>query len=146
MNTKVQSEAAERYDLALREAGEDYTSISIHLDVSKQTAQSWSVGEKILNASASNVLKLCQKLNIRPEWLLFGEGSMEPTIDTYELDIKILARVLMSLDNYIKNSQKEFTYEQKATYIDILYEKDSGDLDPELINKFLKRIEKLSKL
>ncbi|MDW3094545.1 MAG: hypothetical protein R8G33_02605 [Gammaproteobacteria bacterium] len=145
-NKKFQSDAAKRYDHALDRAGEDYTSIANQLDIAKPTAHSWSVGEKILNASASKILLLCEKLNIEAEWLIFGVGSMERTHNSRDLETNIIAVILESLDDYSENYGTGLSHQQKAAYLDILYEEDLEYNHSDLHKYFLKRIKKLSKL
>jgi transcriptional regulator with XRE-family HTH domain len=70
--------------LATALAESDYTANALAnaMGVSAPTVSAWIGAGTITparNLTAENAIRVCQLLNIRPEWLLFREGSMRPT-------------------------------------------------------------------
>lgn len=64
-----------RLKSAREEAGLRPTDIAKEVGVSNATVSDWESGE-IKKLEGENLLKVCNFLNISPNWLIFGKGDM----------------------------------------------------------------------
>lgn len=75
----VREEFAERFKLALDEAGfDDYKELSAMFGVTAQAVRKWRDGEAIPTAEHAPVV--AEKLGVRRAWLLDGELPMRPRV------------------------------------------------------------------
>jgi len=73
--------------LATALAESEYTgnSLATRMGVAAPTVSAWIAAGTIQpakNINGENLLRVCQILNIRPEWLMFREGPMRPPSGT----------------------------------------------------------------
>lgn len=71
----------QRFARALAESEYNMNTLRLELGVSAPTVSGWAAAggiKPIENINGENLLKVCKRLNIRPEWLLFREGPMRP--------------------------------------------------------------------
>lgn len=73
----------ERLAYALAESDLNANKLRLELGVSAPTVSAWIGAGTIKpaeNITGENLLKVCRLLNVRPEWLLFREGQMRPSV------------------------------------------------------------------
>lgn len=98
--------------LAKALAESDYTAnaLATALGVSAPTVSAWIGAGTITparNITGENTIRVCQLLDIRPEWLLFREGAMRP-INQGNLspEMREIITALMEIDQ-TKGSERE---------------------------------------
>lgn len=70
---------------ALAESEYTANSLATAVGVSAPTVSAWIAAGTIQparNINGENLIRVCQLLNIRPEWLMFKEGPMRPPSGT----------------------------------------------------------------
>ena len=71
----------ERFAKAVADSDYNREQIAKLIGASSPTVAAW-IGAGSLrpaqNITGENLLKVCRLLDVRPEWLIFGEGSMRP--------------------------------------------------------------------
>ena len=84
MARNVREEFAERFKLALDEAGlRDMKDLATALGVTAQAVRKWREGDSI--PTAEHAPLLAEKLGVRRAWLLDGELPMRPRVDGMSL-------------------------------------------------------------
>lgn len=79
---------------AMDRAGKDVAALARDMGLSYQAVRKWTDG-KTVELTASNNSKLAKLLNVDPDWLATGEGSMDCSQATGEA-----ARLLRELEKY----------------------------------------------
>lgn len=72
----------ERFALAVAQSDYNREQIAKQVGASPPTVAAWIGAGNIRpaqNITGENLLKVCRLLDIRPAWLMFGEGAMRPS-------------------------------------------------------------------
>ncbi len=109
-----------RFLKALELRGENYSSLARKMGtISKMSLASWRTTD-IGKAGMGNVMSACKILNIRPEWLVFGQEPMSVSGED-EMDIDRLTKALEAVDFHEKKSKEKYSPKQKAFLLDLFY-------------------------
>lgn len=71
---KMKTNIAERIRLARENKGYDQITLARKIDVASRTVQRWEGGSQV--PDSNYLIKLAKYTNVRPEWLLTGDGEM----------------------------------------------------------------------
>ena len=102
--------------LATALAESDYTanSLATVLGVSAPTVSAWIAAGTIkpaLNITGENLIRVCQLLKIRPEWLLFREGAMRPADQgNLSVEMKEIIAALTEIDQMNGPAREDAIY------------------------------------
>jgi transcriptional regulator with XRE-family HTH domain len=89
-----------RITIAREAAGFSKTKLALEVGVSNATVSDWESGV-IKKLEGENLLKICEKLQISPRWLQFGEGEMSEKYKDHKIQAVLTA--MQNLPEYKKD-------------------------------------------
>lgn len=118
---KTYSESGKRFIEALESRGENFSTLAKKLEITKASTSAWPKSD-LKNVGAGNILKACEVLRIRIQWLLNGEGEMN-LHSGESWDLRRLAKIVKLLARYER--LQKLSSKQKAFILEIFYFDDA---------------------
>jgi DNA-binding Xre family transcriptional regulator len=103
----------ERLAKALRESEYNPHQLAQELKVASPTVSAWLASGSIQpakNITGENLLKVCELLNIRPEWLMFKKGAMRPISSKLSEEMAEIVAALHDIDRTQGTEREDAIY------------------------------------